>query len=170
MVDRMDGYIARYIAILLVSLLPTVEVRGSIPLAFALFMDDASIVFALAIAVLGNLLIAPIALSILGWLDTFILNSRKAPALLKTLYLKILGYARSKASRINRYSLLALTVFVAVPLPGTGAWAGSLIAYILGIDRRRALLAIELGVLIASILVISASILGVELIKRIFML
>lgn len=170
MVSAMDGSIARYIVVFLVSLLPTVEVRGSIPLVFILFTDDTSIVFALAIAVLGNLLIAPIVLSVLGWLDTFILNSRIVPSLLKALYLRVLGYVRSQASRINRYSLPALIVFVAIPLPGTGAWTGSLAAYILGIERRRALLAIELGVLIASLLVISASILGVELIKRIFML
>ncbi|MEM0006277.1 MAG: small multi-drug export protein, partial [Ignisphaera sp.] len=74
------------------------------------------------------------------------------------------------ASKVNRYSIIGLAVFVAIPLPGTGAWTGSLVAYILGIDRRRALVAIELGVIGASLIVSLASILGIELVKRIFML
>ncbi|MEM0153571.1 MAG: small multi-drug export protein [Ignisphaera sp.] len=159
-----------FIIVFLISLLPTVEVRGSIPMVFILFRDSLSIAFGLAVAIVGNLVIAPIVLTALKWIDSFIVGSRAIPTLLRDLYMKIIRYGHSKASKVNRYSIIGLAVFVAIPLPGTGAWTGSLVAYILGIDRRRALVAIELGVIGASLIVSLASILGIELVKRIFML
>ncbi len=164
------GSIAEYFVVFLVSLLPIAEVRGSIPMVFILFRDTTSIVYGLTIAVIGNLIVAPIVLIVLKWLDIIIMNSRAVPNIVRRVYAKVMRYAHSKASKINRYSLIGLIIFVAIPLPGTGAWTGSLVAHILGIDRRRALVAIELGVLVASLIVLLASILGIEIIKRIFML
>lgn len=161
--------VAGYILVFLTSLLPIAEVRGSIPMVFILYRDSTSILYGVAVAVAGNLLIAPVLLLVLEWLDRFIMSSRVVPAAVKRMYGRVLSYARLKSSRIGRHSLLALTLFVALPLPGTGAWTGSLVAYILGISRRRALVAIELGVLIASLIVVLASALGVELVRRIFL-
>lgn len=164
------GGVVEYLAVFLVSLLPVAEVRGSIPMVFVLFKDGESIAYGLAVAVVGNLLVAPIVLTALRWLDTLIINSRTIPTVMKRVYTRVISYGRSRSSRVNRYSLLALALFVALPLPGTGAWTGSLVAHVLGISRRRALIAIELGVLIASLIVSLASALGVELIRRIFLL
>ena len=51
------------------------------------------------------------------------------------------------------YYFIALVLFVAVPLPGTGAWSGSLVSWVLGLDRGKSILAIALGVLIAGLLI-----------------
>jgi len=69
--------------------------------------------------------------------------------------------AQKKAARVkkkfDRWGYLALMLFVAVPLPGTGAWTGTLVAWILGLDRKKSFLAIALGVVIAGFLVLFAS-------------
>ncbi len=63
------------------------------------------------------------------------------------------------------YGFLALTVFVAIPLPATGAWTGCFIAWLLGLDRKESILAITLGVLIAGIIVLLASLGVISFIK-----
>ncbi|MBI5884727.1 small multi-drug export protein [archaeon] len=64
---------------------------------------------------------------------------------------------KSSKELVGRYGFLGLMVFVAIPLPGTGAYAGCLAAHILGIPKRKAFLAISLGVFIAGLLVLAAT-------------
>jgi len=157
--------------VFIVGLLPIAEVRGAIPLAFALFRDDSSQLFlSVTLGVAGNLLIAPIVIPLLDRVEKWVMHSKRSPEALRRVYRWVLNIARRRAKNIRSGGYAALAVFVAVPLPVTGAWTGSLIAYLLGMDRRRAVAAIELGVLGASAIVFTAVYAGLEVLKRIFML
>lgn len=82
---------------------------------------------------------------------------------LRNIYMKTLSRIRLKASRINKYrsTYVGLALFVAAPVPGTGVWTGSLIAYILGLNKIKSLLAIFIGNAIAcSILYITIFVLS----------
>jgi uncharacterized membrane protein len=67
----------------------------------------------------------------------------------------------------RKWGLVGLAAFVAVPLPGTGAWTGALIAYLLGMNRKRAALAIAAGVIAAGIMVL-VGVVGIITIIKIF--
>jgi len=157
--------------VFIVGLLPIAEIRGAIPLAFALFRNDPSqLLLGVTLGVVGNLLIAPLVLSLLDYVEKWVIYSKRSPEALRRVYSWVLNIARRRAENIKGGGYIALAVFVAVPLPVTGAWTGSLIAYLLGMERRRAVAAIELGVLGASAIVFTAVYTGLEVLKRIFML
>jgi len=157
--------------VFIVGLLPVAEVRGAIPLAFALFSDDSSrLLLGVALGIVGNLLIAPLVLSLLDYVEKWVMYSKRSPEALRRIYRWVLNIARRRAESIKSGGYIALAIFVTVPLPVTGAWTGSLIAYLLGMDRKRAVAAIELGVLGASAIVFTAVYTGLEVLKRVFML
>jgi uncharacterized membrane protein len=113
---------------------PISELRGAIPLAI---LDlEVSWPLAFLVAFAGNLLPVP-----------FIL------LLLDRILQAIFAISRRRGGIVERYGLLGLVVFVAIPLPVTGAWTGSIVAYLLGIEFRRAFPAIVLGVFIAGVIV-----------------
>jgi len=142
--------ILNYITVFITSLLPIAEVRGSIPLALILFNDFNEEVLAIVLAIIGNLLVAPIALSILNYLDRLIRSLRCIPSAILKTYIRLLERARREGVKVEKKGLIGLTIFVAIPLPVTGAWTASLIVFIMGFNRFKSLIAIELGVLIAS--------------------
>lgn len=150
----------RMLAVFILGLAPISEVRGAIPLAYKFFMIDLESpkLFAVACAcgVLGNLAIAPLVLLALDKIERVVLGSRYVPGFIKKLYLKVLHYVRGRARKYERIEMVGLLAFVAVPLPFTGAWTGSLVAYVLGLDRKKSIACIELGVLIATAIVLSA--------------
>ena len=163
--------LVKLVIIFIVSFLPITEVRGGIPLAVAWFSNDSTMLVAgVLTAVAGNMLIAPFVLYLLKYIDRFIRSSKIVPATLRSAYIKVLDYVQKKSKRFENYEATALALFVGVPLPATGAWTGSLIAFLLGMDRRKALIAVELGVLIASIIVFAASYAGIAILKKIFYL
>jgi len=157
--------------VFIVGLLPIAEIRGAIPLAFALFRDDPSqLLLGVAMGIAGNLLIAPLVISLLDYVEKWVMHSKHSPEALRRIYSWVLNIARRRAENIRSGGYVALAVFVSVPLPVTGAWTGSIIAYLLGMDRKRAVAAIELGVLGASAIVFTAVYAGLEVLKRIFIL
>jgi len=155
-----------YLTVLLLGLAPVSEVRGAVPVARALFSDDGGFLLASALGLLSNLAVAPAVLYLLDRVERLIARTGH----LGRLYSRALEVARRRSGEVGKYGVLGLAVFVAVPLPATGAWTGSLVAYILGLPRGRAVLAIELGVLVAFAIVLGATALGVEVLKAIFML
>lgn len=131
--------------VFLVSLVPFVELRGAIPLALW-YNPGLSPLTVFAICVALNLLAIPIAFFILG----FILP----PVRRKVKFIdRIFRWAVKRAYKHRNLSLLGLALFVGVPLPVTGAYTGTLIAYIAGMDRKHAALAIAAGVVIAGVLI-----------------
>ncbi|MGB9827315.1 MAG: COG2426 family protein [Thermosphaera sp.] len=158
------------LVVFILGFLPISEIRGAIPYAVIKAGEDANLMgFYILAGVLANLLIAPVALNILSTVEKIVM-SEKFPRLLRNIYLKIVEKALEKASRMEKITLLSLALFVGIPLPVTGAWTGSLIAFLLRVDKKKAIVAISLGVLIASLIVYSAVYLGISILKTIFLL
>lgn len=132
--------------VVLLSMVPVVELRGSIPLALAWGMAPARAFF---LAVGANLLpVVPLLLSLeplSRWLGRFPLLGH----LLEILFTR----ARRHSRQVEKYGVLGLALFVAVPAPGTGVWTGCVLAFLLGIRFWYALGAIALGVIIAGLVV-----------------
>jgi len=133
-----------------IAALPVGELRVAIPVAMAVY--KMSVWSAFLWALIGNLI--PIVFIILG-LDLLInkLLIRKIPIFNKFFNWIFQRTQRKYTKNIERWKDLALMIFVAIPLPGTGAWTGALIAFVFGIPLKRAFPAIAAGVLIAGIVV-----------------
>jgi len=143
--------ISSWFWVFLVSMLPVVELRGAIPLGIKLGLSPVSAALA---ALLGNLLIVPLLLwlvpAVVGWLVRF--------SWFKNAWERLEARLRLKGEdAVQRYGALGLLLFVAIPLPGSGAWTGALIAVVLGLKKRYSWLAISLGVVIADVLVTLAA-------------
>jgi len=138
------------LAVFLVSMLPIVELRGAIPFGVGLGMDWRSVYI---ISVIGNLL--PVPFIILFFRP--IINYLKKTRLLGKLATKLHERSLKKSESVTKYKVFGLFLFVAIPLPGTGAWTGSAIAALLDMRLKYAIPAILLGVLCAGILMMGIS-------------
>ncbi len=130
-----------------VAMVPVFELRGAIPVGIATGLPF-WLVFLTAL--LGNLLPVPFLIvftrRVFEWLRT------KSP-MLEQFVSRLEKKAASKEELLKKYELLGLCILVAIPLPGTGAWTGSLVAAVFDIRLKHAFPAIALGVLIAGIIV-----------------
>jgi len=133
-----------------VSAAPIAELRGGIPLAISQGFAPAA---AFLLAVFGNLIVVPILLFGLEAAETFFLRWRFSRMLMEW----VLSRARRRGRLIARWGPVALVLLVAIPLPGTGAWTGAIAARLFGIPPRRAFPWIVIGVLIAGMVVLFAS-------------
>jgi uncharacterized membrane protein len=139
--------------VLLLSAAPIAELRGGLPLALALGFSPAS---AYVLAVAGNLLPVPLLLLVLGRL---LPHLPRLPGPIGRGAVRYLAWQeRRQRERFRHLGHLALVLFVATPLPATGAWTGAVIATLLGIPPWRALPLIALGVLIAGAAVLLAAV------------
>ena len=143
-------------ALFLISMLPLVELRGAVPLGIAAGMPWAEV---LAISILGNLLPIPFVIlfaeRLLDWLATLPLFRKPAAWYREKL--------DSKKGQVTRYARWGLFIFVAIPLPGTGAWSGAAIAALLKMRPGRAFISIACGVVAAGLImtVASSGVLGI---------
>ena len=157
-VNMFQDSVAKEIIVFIISMIPILELRGSILAAGFLDMEFLS---TFIIAVIGNFLPIPFILlfirQIFKWL-------KKVPGISK-LVIKIEERAMGKSDKIKKYEFWGLVLFVGIPLPGTGAWTGSLIAALLEVDVKKAVLAELLGIAIATIIMsfVSYGLLGVLL-------
>lgn len=142
--------------LILLALAPGIEARVAIPYGL-LYGFNPLAVFVLAY-MFSTLPSIPI-IYCLNWAER---NVVEKITFLKKLYGWSIKRVRGRAEKIKKkqYIYLALLSYVAIPLPLTGVWTGSLIAYLLGLDRIKALISIALGNIIASLLIIM-SILGI---------
>ncbi len=131
----------RALYLLLISMLPVVELRAGIPAAALL---DVPWPEAYALCVFGNML--PVPFLILFGRRVFALLRR---GVLKKPVQRLERRMGKKAAAVKKYRALGLFILVMVPLPGTGAWTGSMVAAVLGMGLRQALVSIFLGVLAA---------------------
>lgn len=138
------------LAVLIISMVPLVELRGAVPLGVAAGLP-ATVLFPLAI--LGNMIPIPFLLffgeKILDWVCTLPPLTKFATAYKEKLL--------SKTDQVTKYARLGLFLFVAIPLPGTGAWSGALIATILKMPKMKALFSILCGVITAGIIMLIGS-------------
>ena len=134
------------IKIMLISASPVLELRGAIPFALSLgFTPQKSFL----ISLIGNLLPVPFLLLVFSPISERIRNI----AVFKKFFSWLEERTRKKARLVEKYEFLGLILFVAIPLPTTGAWTGSFAASIFRIRFRLALLAIIIGVIIAGLIV-----------------
>ncbi len=147
-------------AVLLVlgmAMLPIIELRGALPVGIAMGLP---IPLAFAAVVFGNMLPVPFIILFARRMLVFL---SAHTVIIRRLLEKIEARALRKKEVIDRYELWGLFFLVAIPLPGTGAWTGALLAALLDIRIKRAFLPIFLGVITAGILVLLASLGVIEL-------
>ena len=132
---------------LVTAMMPILEIRGAIPVGVASGLDPW---LAFAVGFVGNMLPIPI----------LILLTRKVIEWLKkhNMLVKLTAWLENKGSKgaqkVQKYSFWGLFILVAIPLPGTGAWTGALVASLLDMRLKRALPAIAMGVASAGLIVL----------------
>ena len=137
----------KIVATFLVSMVPIIELRGAIPIGVGYGLDYWVVVL---VAVVGN--VVPVPFIILFIRKIFELM-RKWSKKLDGIVTKLEKRAESKSDVVQKYAFWGLFVLVAIPLPGTGAWTGALVAAMLDMRLKRAFPAIALGVLTAAAIV-----------------
>ena len=129
----------------LVSMVPIIELRGGVPIATGMGVEW---YIALPIAIIGNIIPVPFIIifikKIFAWMS-------KREGFLAHFVVKMEQKAYSKKDTIEKYGPWGLWIFVAIPLPGTGAWTGALIAAMMGISLKKAFPAIAVGVVTAGV-------------------
>ncbi|MBE7045333.1 MAG: small multi-drug export protein [Ruminococcaceae bacterium] len=144
LVGFFSGTLPKELIVFFISVVPVLELRGSILAAGFLQMDFLP---TFIISVIGNMLPIPFILLFIDKIFAWLKNTR-----CKNLVEKLEAKALSKSDQIQKYGRVGLFLFVAIPLPGTGAWTGSLIASLLRMKMRDALPWIFLGVLTAGLI------------------
>ena len=152
----------RELYVFVISILPIVELRGAIPVGAAIGLP---FYINYPVAVLGNLLPVPFILAFIPFVLEFMHKHRIFPKLVEWVWAKaekykdkiIKGDDEIGKARLSGPVFLALMLFVAIPLPGTGAWTGSLVASLFGLPKRSSFLAVTLGVLISGVIMCLAS-------------
>ena len=142
---------------MLVSMLPVIELRGGLPSGVALGLPY---YLAFPAAVAGNLIPAPF---IIVYIRRIFALMRKYLPRLNGLVDKLEKKAHLKGKKVQKYQYLGLWLFVAIPLPGTGAWTGSLAAAFLGMRLKKAMPAVVLGVLTAGCIMLGLTHVGINL-------
>ena len=147
---------------IILSILPISELRGGIPYAI---LNGISPLTAFIISVVANILIIPVIFLFLDYINWFFLKN-------KTYEKAFNYYINRKVQKVKtKYEHLELTVlflFVAIPLPGTGAYTGTLLSWFFGLDRKKSFLIIALGVIVAGIITTILTITGKTLFSLIF--
>ena len=144
----------KYLIIFLISMVPLIELRGAIPVAVGM---ELPVVPSILVSVLGNMLPVPFiflfARRILEWGK----DKRWISGFCKWCLEKGEKGGRKLESKAGRGLYWALLLFVGIPLPGTGAWTGTLAASILNMDFKKSVLFVLLGVLLAGAIMLAAS-------------
>lgn len=146
----------KYLVMFVISLMPILELRGGL---IAASLMNAPMIPSFIVCFFANIIPIPFIL----WFITSIFDymKKKSPKLAK-IVTKMEKKADKQKEQIERLKYVGLALFVAIPLPGTGAWTGCLIAALLGLDKKKSCLAAIIGVLTAGIimLIVSYGILG----------
>ena len=142
--------VVKYLIVFFVSMVPIVELRGAIPIAESLNLN---IFLYYPIAIIGNMLPVPI----IYWFARKVLEWGKDKKFIGKFFTWCLtksekGGEKLKASAGNNGIFWALLIFVGIPLPGTGAWTGTLAASFLKLDFKTSITAVSLGVILAGII------------------
>ena len=138
-----------FLLTMLISMIPVVELRGGIPAGVAMGLP---IPTALLAAVLGNMLPVPFVILFIRQIFKWIrLHIPKLGGVVDRLETR--AYQKMSNKRLVRYQAWGLLLFVAIPLPGTGAWTGSLVAALMDLRLRNAVPVIFVGVVIAGLII-----------------
>ncbi|GAA0749372.1 MULTISPECIES: small multi-drug export protein [Clostridium] len=139
------SFMPKELVVFIISMVPILELRGGLVASSLLGIGVFKAIF---LCVLGNIVPIPFILFFI----TPIFNWMKKTKLFKATVEKLEEKSMAKSEQIQKYEFWGLALFVGVPLPGTGAWTGALIASLLGIKTKKASLAIFVGLIIATVI------------------
>ncbi len=145
-VNNLGGKVSDELICFLISLLPVLELRGGLIAAKILGVSFAK---AFAICFVGNMIPIPFILLFIRKIFTFLKRFKKFEKVIEKLEMRSIR----KADKVKKYRLLGLFILVAIPLPGTGAWTGALVADLFDIRIKNSLPVIALGVFVAGAIV-----------------
>ncbi len=143
----LNTFFGKILTTFLVSMVPVIELRGAIPIGVARGLPFWA---AVLVSIIGNLV--PVPFIIIFIKKIFAFMREKMPKL-NGLVTRLENKANSKSETVQKYAFWGLFIFVAIPLPGTGAWTGALIAAMLEMPLKKAFPSIMLGVLSAGAIV-----------------
>ncbi len=151
-----------YLILFLISMFPIVELRGAIPYAV---LNELNLLISIPLSVIANILPIPFLLLYAGKVLRYFAKFKK----IGWPFRKILELGEKKVSKkitsMEKSLFLGLLAFVAIPLPGTGAWTGALVAITLNLDFKKSFWPIALGVVVAGFIVAFVSV-GVDAIVQ----
>lgn len=154
MVDLFSGLTSlkygKELIVFIISLMPILELRGGLIAAALLGLSG---IKSFIICFIGNIIPIPFIL----WFITPLFDRLKKTKLFSGIVNKLEKKALNKKEQIEKLQYIGLLLFVGIPLPGTGAWTGSLIAALLDMDKKKALLYAILGVVMAGVIMMIVS-------------
>jgi len=156
LVDAFSGLQAfqygKELIVFIISMMPVLELRGGLIAASLLGMDPLE---SYIIAIIGNIIPIPFILIYVN--DMLAIMRKSNVKALNSFANWLYGKVDKHKGQIEKYGFWGLVLFVGIPLPGTGAWTGCLIAAVLNMDKKKAALAALLGVFMASIIMMLVS-------------
>ena len=141
--NHLSQFISPEGAVFIISMIPILELRGCLLAASLLKISAAK---ALPICIVGNIIPIPFILLFIRQIFKWMKKTKTFRGLITKLENRAMG----KSDQIKRYEFLGLLLFVGIPLPGTGAWTGALIASLLEVDIKKSSIAILCGLFMAS--------------------
>lgn len=141
--------------VFILSLVPFLELRAAIPAAV---LAGYEVTIAFTVSTILNFLAIPVAYLLL---DLVVPRLRRRARLVDRLY----RWSEKRAKKWEKITLLGLFLFVGVPLPGTGAYSGTLVAHVLGLRRKWAVLVIAAGIVLAGLILFALIWLGIWILK-----
>lgn len=148
-----------FLEVLLLSMVPLIEQRGAIPLGIIVYNLNPLAVF--AVSFLGSLVPVPFIL----FFFSFIFEWLGKTKILKWFYDFIGKKVEKGRGKVEKYEKWGLMIFVAIPLPTTGLWTGSMVAAFLKMDKKKAAFSIILGGLVSAVIITALSLLFPALFK-----
>ena len=137
------AFMPKELVVFIISMVPILELRGGLVAAALLHIPMTTAIF---ICIIGNLIPIPFILLFIKQIFKLLKKTKLFRPLIEKLEEKSMG----KSDKIKKYEFLGLVLFVGIPLPGTGAWTGALIAALLEIDIKKAFSAICVGLILAT--------------------
>ncbi|MCI8940427.1 MAG: small multi-drug export protein [Dorea sp.] len=145
-IDALSGSFGKEAIVFIISMIPILELRGALLVAGPIL--GVPVAKAIPLCVVGNIIPVPFILLLI----TPIFNWLKKTKTFQPMVTKLENKAMSKSDQIEKYEFWGLVLFVGIPLPGTGAWTGSLIAALLGIKFKKAFPAVVIGICMATVI------------------
>ena len=143
--QNLSQYISPEGAVFIISMIPLLELRGGLLAASLLKISAAK---AIPLCIVGNIIPIPFILLFIRQ----IFKVLKKTKLFRGLVIKLEDRAMRKSDQVKKYEFWGLMLFVGIPLPGTGAWTGSLIAALLGMKFKKAFPAVIVGICMATVI------------------
>lgn len=149
-ISEIFNFLSVELTVMLTAALPIIELRGAIPVGISLGLSP---LHATVLSFIGSMIPVPFILFTIRPIFNYLKKTKTFEKVVN----KLTNKSMAKSGKIQKYGAWGLLVFVAIPLPGTGVWSGSLIAALLDMRFKWAFPAIFVGNLIAGILIMALS-------------